>query len=234
MYRVYKALALNLRIKPKRRFPSRNLVPPEEVAEPNDGWSLDVMSDSLTDGRAYRTLSVIDDFNREGLAIEVCHSLPAECVTRVLDQVAEERGYLGKLRSDNGPELVDKPTQNAYVEGLNRTFRGDVLDLFAFGDLDVERDESPRWRYSYNHDRPHLALGRQTLEGYCGRHEAKTGRVGEPSSRGNAPPSGLNHANCPTHESPRPILLNARTTGRITGALLILFNVAQLINRNTV
>src|SRR5690606_35858129 len=99
-------------------------------------WLLDFMSDSLTDGRAYRTLNVIDDFNREGLAIEVDHSLPSERVTRVLDRVAEERGYPRKLRSDNGPEFSakalscwaekndvalspiepGKPTQNAYIE----------------------------------------------------------------------------------------------------------------------
>ncbi|MEO0476891.1 MAG: DDE-type integrase/transposase/recombinase [Planctomycetota bacterium] len=94
VYRVCKELALNLRIiKPKKRYPSKNPVPLADAAEPNDCWSLDFMSDSLTDGRWYRTLNVIDDFNREGLAIEVDHSLPSKRVTRVLDQVAEERGY---------------------------------------------------------------------------------------------------------------------------------------------
>ena len=106
VYRVYKELELNLRIKPKRRFPSRNPTPLDAAQQPNDCWSLDFMSDSLTDGRSYRTLNVLDDFNREALAIEVDHSLPCERVVRALDQVAEERGYPRKLRSDNGPALV--------------------------------------------------------------------------------------------------------------------------------
>jgi len=215
VYRVYKELALNLRIKPKRRFPSRNPVPLDEATQPNDCWSLDFMSDSLTDGRAYRTLNVLDDFNREGLAIEVDHSLPAERVVRVLDQVAEERGYPRKLRSDNGPELVSqamiawaekhgvelvpiqpgKPTQNAYAERFNRTFRGEVLDVYAFSELEEVREESTRWLYRYNHDRPHLALARQTPVGYRMRHEAKRDRMAEPSGRGCAPSSGLGHAN---------------------------------------
>lgn len=218
VYRVYKELELNLRIKPKRRFPSRNPTPLNEAEKPNDCWSLDFMSDALTDGRAYRprkTLNVIDDFHREGLAIEVDHSLPSERVVRVLDRVAEERGYPRKVRSDNGPELVGKtltawaeehgveltpiepgkPTQNAYVERFNRTFRGEVLDLYAFEDLDEVRDESTRWLYGYNHDRPHLALGRDTPAGYRRRHEQKIGRGGEPSVRGYAPPSGLTPAN---------------------------------------
>lgn len=214
VYRVYKELELNLRIKPKRRFPSRNPVPLDEAEQPNDCWSLDFMSDSLTDGRSYRTLNVIDDFNREALAIEVDHSLPSARVARVLDQIAEERGRPRKLRSDNGPEFtaqaledwaekhgVDhrpidpgKPTQNAYIERFNRTFRQEVLDVYAFSGLDEVRDESTRWLYGYNHDRPHRSLGRQSPADYRVRHE-KTRRGGEPSARGFAPHSGLTPSN---------------------------------------
>ena len=93
VYRVYKELELNLRIKPKKRLAWRDPVPLDQATEPNDCWSLDFMSDSLTDGRPFRTLHVIDDFNREGLAIEIDHSLPSERVVRVLDQIAQERGY---------------------------------------------------------------------------------------------------------------------------------------------
>ena len=102
VYRVYKELELNLRIKPKKRLAWRDPVPLDQATEPNDCWSLDFMSDSLTDGRPFRTLHVIDDFNREGLAIEIDHSLPSERVVRVLDQIAQERGYPKELRSDNG------------------------------------------------------------------------------------------------------------------------------------
>jgi len=213
VYRVYKELALNLRIKPKRRFPSRNPLPLDDAQAPNDCWSLDFMNDSLTDGRSYRTLNVLDDFSREGLAIEVDHSLPSVRVTRVLDRIAEERGYPRKLRSDNGPEFIaqtlatwaqknevelapiqpGKPTQNAYIERFNRTYRQEVLDLYAFSDLDEVRGESTRWLHDYNHDRPHMALDGQTPVGYLARYQA-TVRVADPSSRGCAPPYGLGNS----------------------------------------
>ena len=182
VYRVYKELALNLRIKPKKRIPSRNPTPLDEAKTPNAVWSADFMSDSLTDGRTFRTFNVIDDHNRESLAIEVDHSLPSERVVRVLDQVAEERGYPGQLRTDNGPEFTaqtlaawaedhdvklayiapGKPTQNAYVERFNRTFREEVLDVYSFSDLDEVRDESTRFQHVYNHERPHRSLDRKT------------------------------------------------------------------------
>jgi len=99
---------------------------------------MDFMSDSLTNGRAFRTLNIIDDFNREVLRIEVDTSLPASRVIRVLDQVATERGYPQAIRSDNGPEFIaqaladwarghhlrwdfiqpGKPAQNAYIERM--------------------------------------------------------------------------------------------------------------------
>ncbi len=215
VYRIYKELELNLRIKPKRRFPSRNPVPLTDAKKPNDCWSLDFMSDSLTGGRSYRTLNVIDDFNREALAVEVDYSLPSARVVRVLDRIAEERGYPRKLRSDNGPEFLanalkewaqehgvdhqpiepGKPTQNAYIERFNRTFRGEVLNVYAFSDLDEVRDESTRWLYDYNHDRPHLALGRQTPANYRGRHEKNRARGGASSARGYAPHYGLTPSN---------------------------------------
>ncbi len=155
VYRVYKELALNLRIKPKRRLPNRSPRPLLVPDEPNRCWSLDFMSDSLTDGRRYRTLNIIDDFNREILHIEVDFSLPAERVIRSLETAIVQYGKPQCIRSDNGPEFIahilaewvdenqidhdfikpGTPTQNAYIERFNRTYRGKVLDLYAFGSL---------------------------------------------------------------------------------------------------
>jgi putative transposase len=208
VYRVYKELELNLRITPKKRLPPRDPVPLDQAQEPNDCWSLDFMSDSLTDGRPYRTLNVIDDFNREGLAIEIDHSLPSERVVRVLDQIAQERGYPKKLRSDNGPELIaaalerwaarhgveqtpiqpGKPTQNAYIERFNRTYREEVLDVYAFSSLDEVRDESTRWQYVYNADRPHTALDRQTPWGDLQAHRTAKDQEAQAAATGVLPP----------------------------------------------
>ncbi len=191
VYRVYKELCLNLRIKAKRRFKNRNPIPLDDAEASNDYWSLDFTSDSATDGRKFRTLNIIDNFNREVLAIEIDLSLPVSLVIHCLDQVAVERHYPRKLRSDNGPEFIahalkawaercgidhrhiepGKPTQNAYIERFNRTFREDVLSMNAFENLDEVRDVSTRWQYDYNHHRPHRALGRVPPVKYRERYE---------------------------------------------------------------
>ena len=92
VYRIYRELELNLRIKPKRRIKRDK---PDALAVPtgiNQVWSVDFMSDSLSDGRAIRTFNVIDDYNREGLCVDVDLSLPAGRVIRSLERIIEWRG----------------------------------------------------------------------------------------------------------------------------------------------
>jgi len=109
VYRVYCEMNLNLRKKPKKRLPIREPKPLVVPVAANISWSLDFMSDSLTSGRAFRTLNIIDDFNREALWIEVDTSLPAERIVRVLEMLALwRRGYPQQLRIDNGPELISR------------------------------------------------------------------------------------------------------------------------------
>ncbi len=106
VYRIYRELELNLRIKPHKRLVREKPVPlavPEGI---NDTWSIDFMHDQLHDGRSIRLFNVIDDFNREALAIDIDFSMPAARVVRSLDQVIEWRGKPLKIRCDNGPELV--------------------------------------------------------------------------------------------------------------------------------
>ena len=137
------------------------------------------------------TLNIIDDFNRESLGIEIDLSLPAERVTRALDQIAKWRGYPRCVRLDNGPEFVSHslhewatrhdeklaiikpgtPTQNAYIERFNRTFRHDVLNMFAFSNLDEVQRISTLWMYDYNSDRPHQSLGGTTPWAYLKQHQ---------------------------------------------------------------
>ncbi len=176
--RVYRAMALHLKRKSKKRLPARaaqTLVVPVQT---NQTWSLDFMSDALSNGRAFRTLNVIDDFNREALWIEVDTSLPAERVVRVLEQLLDWRGKPTQIRMDNGPELISrrleswaqekhidllhiqpgKPAQNAYIERFNRTYREDVLDAYLFEDLEEVRTITEHWLQDYNTIRPHEAL----------------------------------------------------------------------------
>ena len=101
VYRIYCELELNLRIKPKKRL-KRDKPEPLAVPDvPNDTWSMDFMADQLADGRSIRTLNVLDDFNREGLCIDVDFSLPAERVVRSLNQIIEWRGKPQSIRVDN-------------------------------------------------------------------------------------------------------------------------------------
>ena len=146
---------------------------------PNQVWSIDFMSDGLTDGRSFRTFNVIDDFNREGLAIEVDFSLPSLRVVRSLEQVIEWRGKPHTIRCDNGPEYLSstfvqwaannditlsyiqpgKPTQNAYVERFNRTVRHEWLDLCLFDSIHQAQILATKWLWTYNHERPNAAVG---------------------------------------------------------------------------
>ena len=176
--RVYRALSLHLKRKPKKRLPVRA---PQTLAVPeqqNQTWSLDFMSDALSTGRTSRTLNVIDDFNREALWIEVDTSLPAERVVRVLEELLSWRGKPTSIRMDNGPELISqrlenwarakniellhiqpgKPAQNAYIERFNRTYREEVLDAYLFDDLQEVRYITEQWLHTYNTIRPHEAL----------------------------------------------------------------------------
>ena len=177
--RIYRELRLNLRVKPKKRLPKRDpqpLVAPEEA---NHSWSLDFMHDSLANGRTIRTLNIIDDFNREGLWIEVDTSIPAARVVRVLDMLSLWRGYPKQLRIDNGPELISKtlaewseehdvqlafiqpgkPAQNAYIERFNRTYREAILDAYLFHTVEEVQALTEDWLEEYNAVRPHAALG---------------------------------------------------------------------------
>lgn len=100
MYRIYRELELNLRIKPKKRLVRERPEPLGRVTDINQVWSMDFMHDQLADGRSIRLFNVVDDFNREGLGIEVDFSLPAERVIRALDHIIEWRGKPANLRCE--------------------------------------------------------------------------------------------------------------------------------------
>lgn len=179
VYRIYRELELNLRIKAKKRLYRET---PEPLAVPetiNDTWSMDFMHDQLSDGRSFRAFNVIDDYNREGLAIEVDFSLPAPRVIRALEQIIEWRGKPKAIRCDNGPEYIShllaawakkhsitlmfiqpgNPQQNAYVERYNRTVRYEWLAQYIFTTIEEVQNSATTWLWTYNNDRPNMAIG---------------------------------------------------------------------------
>ena len=179
VHRCYKELNLMMRRKTKKRYPKGIAHPLQVPTELNQTWSIDFMTDSLQTGRRFRTFNVLDDFNREGLGIEVDVSLPGARIVRVLERIAQQRGYPQYVRCDNGPELrssalqqwakqhqVDilyiqpgKPTQNAFIERFNGTYRFEILDAYLFRNLNEVRLITNQWLDEYNHVRPHASIG---------------------------------------------------------------------------
>jgi putative transposase len=145
----------------------------------NEGWALDFMTDTLYDGRRFRTFNVLDEGNREALAIEIGTSIPSARVIRVLDDLVCLYGRPTRVRLDNGPELTaeafvewcaargiaigyiqpGKPDQNAFIERFNRSYREEVLDAHLFDSLDQVREITDAWLETYNTERPHESLG---------------------------------------------------------------------------
>ena len=179
IYRVYKAMRLNLRRTAKRRLPKRQRVPLYVPNEPDAVWSADFVSDALACGRRFRTFNVVDDFNREALHIEVDTSITSHRLVRIFEQLRRDHGLPQVLRTDNGPEFLGeafvmwakehgmairyiqpgKPNQNAYIERFNRTFREEVLDQYLFLRLEDVREAAYWWTIEYNEQRPHDSLG---------------------------------------------------------------------------
>lgn len=179
VYRVYTQMRLNLRRKYKQRLPARIKRPLLQPLHPNMSWSMDFMSDSLMHGRPFRSFNVIDEYNREALHITLDTSITSTRVIRELAELVLWRGRPEQIRVDNGPEFVaqalngwceanginlvyiqkGKPSQNAYVERFNRTYREEVLDAYAFDSLRQAREITWAWMWMYNNERPHSALG---------------------------------------------------------------------------
>lgn len=178
VYRVYTNMKLNIRRRARKRIPARVKQALFQPGQINQVWSIDFMHDSLWDGRRYRLLNVIDDYNREVLAIEADSSLPTLRVIRVLQQLEITRGLPEMIRVDNGPEFISdkldnwckdheitlvfiqpgKPMQNGYVERFNGNLRTELLNAYVFKTLSEVREKVQEWMIDYNELRPHKAL----------------------------------------------------------------------------
>src|SRR5690606_12516884 len=180
VHRVYCEMKLNLPRRTKKRVPRRIAVPLVAPARHNRIWAADFMHDALYGGRQFRTFNVLDESNREGLAIEVGTSIPSARIIRVVERLFELYGKPQALRIDNGPEFTaarfaqwcrergiarlfiqpGKPDQNAFIERFNRSYREELLDLYVFESIEQVQLLTDEWLIAYNHERPHESLGR--------------------------------------------------------------------------
>jgi putative transposase len=169
---------LKLRPKRRKRVASVQRVQPAPPTGTNQRWTLDFVSDTLSCGRRFRALSIVDAYSRECLAIEVDTSLSSERVVCVLERLRRSRGLPQLLQVDNGPEFsgrrldewaygqqvkihfIDpgRPTQNGHVESFQGKFRDESLNQEWFVDLADARQRIERWRTDYKWVRPHSSL----------------------------------------------------------------------------
>jgi putative transposase len=182
VYRVYCSLKLNIRRRVRKRLP-RRVPQPLAVPQAMDmSWSMDLMHDSLYSGRRFRLLNIVDDFNRECLAMEVATSINSNYVVRILDRLKAEGRKPQQIRVDNGPEFLagifqhwcqvnqvklhyiqpGKPTQNSYVERFNGSCRRELLDMYVFENMQEVEQLVWKWKEDYNYNRPHESLGFKT------------------------------------------------------------------------
>jgi putative transposase len=200
--RIYRDEGLAVRKKAERR---RSQVPRperESLARPNERWSLDFVSDTLSTGRTFRCLTVVDEFSRECMAMHVAHSIPAVRVIKVLERLRVERGLPEVVITDNGSEFASrafdawayargvkvqyiqpgKPIQNCFVESFNGTLRDECLNLHWFISLEDARRTIEAWRRDYNQVRSHSSLGDLTPEEIAENQSQREGALATTNS----------------------------------------------------
>ena len=184
----------NLQFGKRRRRGRAKIVrgrPLRRATRPFEGWTLDFVHDRLYGGRAFRTLTMEDEFSRTGLALEMAFSFPSRSVVAVLDNVAAVYGYPKYLRVDNGTELTSKlmqqwseehdvellfiqpgkPTQNAFIESFNNRVRTELLNARWFHTLIEAQATGYAWMHRYNTTHAHSALGYRTPEEFVATYQ---------------------------------------------------------------
>jgi len=189
--RLYREEGLALRIRRRKKLASllRTQIPKPDYA--HHIWSMDFMRDTLSDGRAIKVLSVVDEYTRKCFRIEVDTSINGVRVTRVLSEIAQAEELPEIIIIDNGPEFIGnaldawayqrgvkltfirpgKPVENAYIESFNGRLRDECLNENWFLTLEYARRIIEDWRIDYNTVRPHSSLGYLTPEEFIQKSE---------------------------------------------------------------
>ena len=194
VYRLCKEEGLMLkRMKPVgKRKAARLREEKVKPTAPDEAWSMDFVADQLQDGTRFRSLTIVDVYTREAVAIEVGQSLKGDDVVRTLNKLKLERGVPKVLFCDNGSEFTShamdlwayqngakidfsrpgKPTDNAFVESFNGTFRAECLNTHWFMNLKEAKHLIEAWRREYNDSRPHASLADRTPSEFASQYAA--------------------------------------------------------------
>lgn len=187
--RIYREEGLQVRRRGRKRVTRAARQPLGRPTQLNERWSMDFVADSLADQRRIRLLNILDEYSRECLQIEVDTSLPGARVVRTLEQLRQQRGCPRQIVIDNGPEFSGqaldqwaythgvelvfiepgKPQQNAFIESFNGKLREECLNEHWFISVADARQVTAQYRWMYNEDRPHSALGNQTPAEFAAR-----------------------------------------------------------------
>ena len=184
VHRLYKEEGLNLRTKrPKRNKAAAHRLERPELSTTHDCWSMDFVADQLFDGRKLRCLTIVDNYSRQCPGILVGKSLKGEDVVAALEKIKQNNNAVPKrIQVDNGSEFISKaldkwaydnkvtldfsrpgkPTDNAFIEPFNGSFRDECLNTNWFLSLEDASEKIEAWRQEYNHFRPHSSLGDKT------------------------------------------------------------------------
>jgi len=193
VWRLYSQAGLSVRKRKRKRLAAVERMPRPLPTGPNQSWSMDFVCDGLAHGQRFRCLSVVDDYTRECLALEVDTSLPGVRVKQVLERLRESRGLPLSITVDNGPEFAGKaldawayqvgitlsfirpgkPVENAYIESFNGRFRDECLNEHWFVSLRHARRLIEAWCIEYNTERPHSSLGYLTPEQFAQAYQVK-------------------------------------------------------------
>lgn len=199
VYRLYREANLAVRKRKKSKRPLNERVPLQLAKAVNEVWSMDFVSDSLSNGRRLKYLTVADDFSHECVDIAVDFGISGEYVTRLLDRAAVFRGYPDMVRTDNGPEFTSRvfmawaqthgirhiliqpgrPMQNGYIESFNGKFRHEHLNESWLETLQQARNAASIWKQDYNQVRPHSSVGRIPPAEFAHLHRQRAANEGE-------------------------------------------------------
>ena len=192
VYRLYCLEGLNPRRKyTRRKVVSSPRIDPARESRPNESWAMDFVSDQLFDGSRFRSLTLVDCYTRECLAIHADKTIHRTNVVETLERLKQSRGAPEFIRIDNGPEFIlkaldlwayqegvrlhfsrpGKPTDNAMIESFNGSYRCECPETNWFLSLEDARSKIERWRIEYNQFRPHSSLGYRTPSEFAQEHE---------------------------------------------------------------